>query len=146
MWLTCPAFLWPQSSPSYLFRYGTWRRNDGLDFGNSPGGGAASHKEVQTQLCPVPHRSWTCNLWQSVCEPSFLSPLKEYIHRVGRTARGLNGRGHALLILRPEELGFLRYLKQSKVKTFAWIILSWERIPLGVGIIGQCRWPEALFL
>ncbi|EPY75928.1 ATP-dependent RNA helicase DDX18 [Camelus ferus] len=40
---------------------------------------------------------------------------KEYIHRVGRTARGLNGRGHALLILRPEELGFLRYLKQSKV-------------------------------
>uniref|UniRef100_A0A4X1SP52 ATP-dependent RNA helicase n=1 Tax=Sus scrofa TaxID=9823 RepID=A0A4X1SP52_PIG len=39
---------------------------------------------------------------------------KEYIHRVGRTARGLNGRGHALLILRPEELGFLRYLKQSK--------------------------------
>ncbi|XP_014319357.1 ATP-dependent RNA helicase DDX18 isoform X2 [Myotis lucifugus] len=41
---------------------------------------------------------------------------KEYIHRVGRTARGLNGRGHALLILRPEELGFLRYLKQSKLE------------------------------
>ncbi|EGV94631.1 ATP-dependent RNA helicase DDX18 [Cricetulus griseus] len=40
---------------------------------------------------------------------------KEYIHRVGRTARGLNGRGHALLILYPEELGFLCYLKQSKV-------------------------------
>uniref|UniRef100_A0A8C2MBR7 ATP-dependent RNA helicase n=1 Tax=Cricetulus griseus TaxID=10029 RepID=A0A8C2MBR7_CRIGR len=41
---------------------------------------------------------------------------KEYIHRVGRTARGLNGRGHALLILYPEELGFLCYLKQSKSK------------------------------
>ncbi|NXY83562.1 DDX18 helicase, partial [Alcedo cyanopectus] len=40
---------------------------------------------------------------------------KEYIHRVGRTARGINGRGHALLILRPEELGFLRYLKQARV-------------------------------
>lgn len=40
---------------------------------------------------------------------------KEYIHRVGRTARGEGGRGHALLILRPEELGFLRYLKQSRV-------------------------------
>ncbi|XP_077131691.1 ATP-dependent RNA helicase DDX18, partial [Ranitomeya variabilis] len=40
---------------------------------------------------------------------------KEYIHRVGRTARGIDGRGHALLILRPEELGFLRYLKQAKV-------------------------------
>uniref|UniRef100_A0A8P0N7S8 ATP-dependent RNA helicase n=1 Tax=Canis lupus familiaris TaxID=9615 RepID=A0A8P0N7S8_CANLF len=48
---------------------------------------------------------------------------KEYIHRVGRTARGLNGRGHALLILRPEELGFLRYLKQSKVKILVWKIL-----------------------
>merc|ERR1712136_489843 len=40
---------------------------------------------------------------------------KEYIHRVGRTARGQGGKGHALLILRPEELGFLRYLKQAKV-------------------------------
>uniref|UniRef100_A0A8C3AKQ0 ATP-dependent RNA helicase n=1 Tax=Cyclopterus lumpus TaxID=8103 RepID=A0A8C3AKQ0_CYCLU len=39
---------------------------------------------------------------------------KEYIHRVGRTARGIDGRGHALLILRPEELGFLRFLKQAK--------------------------------
>lgn len=44
----------------------------------------------------------------------FVSP-QEYIHRVGRTARGINGRGHALLILRPEELGFLRFLKQAKV-------------------------------
>ena len=40
---------------------------------------------------------------------------KEYIHRVGRTARGQGGKGHALLILRPEELGFLRYLKQANV-------------------------------
>ena len=35
---------------------------------------------------------------------------KEYIHRVGRTARGEGGKGHALMILRPEELGFLRYV------------------------------------
>ncbi|TKR59256.1 hypothetical protein L596_028956 [Steinernema carpocapsae] len=40
---------------------------------------------------------------------------REYIHRVGRTARGENGNGQALLILRPEELGFLRYLKQARV-------------------------------
>merc|ERR1712038_414395 len=40
---------------------------------------------------------------------------KEYIHRVGRTARGEGGKGHALLILRPEELGFLSYLKQANV-------------------------------
>ena len=39
----------------------------------------------------------------------------EYIHRVGRTARGEGGQGHALLILRPEELGFLRYLRQANV-------------------------------
>jgi len=38
---------------------------------------------------------------------------KEYIHRVGRTARGQAGR--ALLFLLPEELGFLQYLKHSKV-------------------------------
>ena len=40
---------------------------------------------------------------------------KEYIHRVGRTARGIGGTGHAMLVLRPEELGFLRYLTQAKV-------------------------------
>lgn len=36
---------------------------------------------------------------------------KEYIHRVGRTARGKSGKGRALLLLLPEELGFLSYLK-----------------------------------
>lgn len=40
---------------------------------------------------------------------------KEYIHRVGRTARGVNGKGRALIILLPEELRFLRYLKEAKV-------------------------------
>ena len=40
---------------------------------------------------------------------------KEYIHRVGRTARGTDGRGRALLFLIPEELGFLKYLKNAKV-------------------------------
>ena len=39
---------------------------------------------------------------------------KEYIHRVGRTARGANGKGSALLFLLAEELGFLRYLKVSR--------------------------------
>ena len=41
---------------------------------------------------------------------------REYIHRVGRTARGAKGRGRALLMLLPEELGFLKYLKAAKVK------------------------------
>ncbi|XP_011408803.1 PREDICTED: ATP-dependent RNA helicase HAS1-like, partial [Amphimedon queenslandica] len=39
---------------------------------------------------------------------------KEYIHRVGRTARA-GARGKALLFLLPEELSFLCYLKQAKV-------------------------------
>lgn len=38
----------------------------------------------------------------------------EYIHRVGRTARA-GGRGKALLILIPQELMFLKFLKRSKV-------------------------------
>mmetsp|Transcript_26842 Transcript_26842/g.75037 ORF Transcript_26842/g.75037 Transcript_26842/m.75037 type:complete len:460 (-) Transcript_26842:44-1423(-) len=40
---------------------------------------------------------------------------KEYIHRVGRTARGTHGQGRALLMLLPEELAFLQYLRQAKV-------------------------------
>nr|XP_033327051.1 probable ATP-dependent RNA helicase pitchoune [Megalopta genalis]XP_033327052.1 probable ATP-dependent RNA helicase pitchoune [Megalopta genalis] len=52
---------------------------------------------------------------------------KEYIHRVGRTARGEGSSGHALLILRPEELGFLRYLKQAKVPVNEFDF-SWDKI------------------
>lgn len=52
---------------------------------------------------------------------------KEYIHRVGRTARGLDGSGHALLMLRPEELGFLRYLQTAKVPLNEFEF-SWSRI------------------
>ncbi|CAG8491733.1 9706_t:CDS:2 [Acaulospora morrowiae] len=39
---------------------------------------------------------------------------RDYIHRVGRTARG-GGQGKSLLFLLPSELGFLRYLKHAKV-------------------------------
>lgn len=40
---------------------------------------------------------------------------REYIHRVGRTARGTNTQGRALLFLLPEELAFLKYLRAAKV-------------------------------
>ena len=38
---------------------------------------------------------------------------KEYIHRVGRTARGATGAGRALMFLTPQEAGFLRYLQSA---------------------------------
>eukprot|EP00929_Paragymnodinium_shiwhaense_P008368 TRINITY_DN11231_c0_g1_i1.p1 TRINITY_DN11231_c0_g1~~TRINITY_DN11231_c0_g1_i1.p1 ORF type:complete len:695 (-),score=249.63 TRINITY_DN11231_c0_g1_i1:224-2308(-) len=40
---------------------------------------------------------------------------KEYIHRVGRTARGADGQGKALLFLMPEELGFLQHLRRQGI-------------------------------
>ncbi|CAO3664515.1 unnamed protein product [Rhizopus stolonifer] len=39
---------------------------------------------------------------------------RDYIHRVGRTARA-GGKGKSLLFLLPSELGFLRYLKHARV-------------------------------
>ena len=41
---------------------------------------------------------------------------KEYIHRVGRTCRGLNNNGKALIFLLPEEKGYLAHLKLAKVQ------------------------------
>jgi ATP-dependent RNA helicase DDX18/HAS1 len=35
---------------------------------------------------------------------------------VGRTARGAEGKGKALLFLLEHELGFLRYLRVAKIK------------------------------
>ncbi|KAL8559511.1 ATP-dependent RNA helicase ddx18 [Nucella lapillus] len=53
---------------------------------------------------------------------------KEYIHRVGRTARGEGGCGKALLLLQPDEVGFLNYLRKSKISVqeldFAWNKMS----------------------
>jgi ATP-dependent RNA helicase DDX18/HAS1 len=40
---------------------------------------------------------------------------KEYIHRVGRTARGGGKKGKALLFLLPQELGFLSVLKRNRI-------------------------------
>eukprot|EP00168_Porphyra_purpurea_P012793 TRINITY_DN3429_c0_g1_i4.p1 TRINITY_DN3429_c0_g1~~TRINITY_DN3429_c0_g1_i4.p1 ORF type:complete len:202 (-),score=79.98 TRINITY_DN3429_c0_g1_i4:554-1159(-) len=40
---------------------------------------------------------------------------RDYIHRVGRTARGVAGKGRALLFLLPSELGFLKFLKAARV-------------------------------
>lgn len=52
---------------------------------------------------------------------------KTYIHRVGRTARGVNAQGKALLVLRSDELIFLQYLKQAKVPVQEFEF-SWNKI------------------
>lgn len=40
---------------------------------------------------------------------------RDYIHRVGRTARGANGKGRSLMFLQPSEIGFLTHLKDARV-------------------------------
>ncbi|KAI1381081.1 ATP-dependent RNA helicase HAS1 [Hypoxylon crocopeplum] len=40
---------------------------------------------------------------------------RDYIHRVGRTARGANSKGRSLLFLQPHELAFLSHLKEARV-------------------------------
>ncbi|KAI0518331.1 P-loop containing nucleoside triphosphate hydrolase protein [Xylaria bambusicola] len=40
---------------------------------------------------------------------------REYIHRVGRTARGSGTKGRSLLFLQPSEIGFLSHLKAARV-------------------------------
>jgi ATP-dependent RNA helicase DDX18/HAS1 len=40
---------------------------------------------------------------------------RDYIHRVGRTARGANGKGRSLIFLQPNEVGFLKHLKDARV-------------------------------
>ena len=52
---------------------------------------------------------------------------REYIHRVGRTARGAEATGKALLILSPHELPFLRYLKAARVPVNE-IEVDWSKV------------------
>lgn len=40
---------------------------------------------------------------------------RDYIHRVGRTARGANTKGKSLMFLQPNEVGFLAHLKEARV-------------------------------
>ncbi|XP_014221984.1 probable ATP-dependent RNA helicase pitchoune [Trichogramma pretiosum] len=54
---------------------------------------------------------------------------EEYIHRVGRTARGEGSTGNAILFLRPEELGFLKYLKRAKIPINEFEFSQGKKIP-----------------
>ncbi|ESQ31260.1 hypothetical protein EUTSA_v10003933mg [Eutrema salsugineum] len=54
----------------------------------------------------IPHVDWIVQ-YDPPDDPT------EYIHRVGRTARGEGAKGKALLVLTPEELQFIQYLKEK---------------------------------
>merc|ERR1719424_1988187 len=64
--------------------------------------------DVAARGLDIPHVDWIVQ-YDPPDEP------KEYIHRVGRTARGSAGIGKALLFLMPEELGFLQHLRRAGV-------------------------------
>ncbi|XP_076258958.1 ATP-dependent RNA helicase DDX18-like isoform X2 [Rhynchophorus ferrugineus] len=51
---------------------------------------------------------------------------KEYIHRVGRTARA-GSTGNALLVLMVEELGYLWYLRQAKIPLNEYNV-QWQKV------------------
>ncbi|KAK5993852.1 ATP-dependent RNA helicase HAS1 [Cladobotryum mycophilum] len=53
-----------------------------------------------------------CRFHRSIRPPD---NTRDYIHRVGRTARGADGKGKSLLFLQPNEVGFLSYLKTARV-------------------------------
>ncbi|KFK28452.1 hypothetical protein AALP_AA8G516100 [Arabis alpina] len=56
----------------------------------------------------IPHVDWIVQ-YDPPDDPT------EYIHRVGRTARGEGAKGKALLVLTPDELQFIQYLKAAKI-------------------------------
>ena len=46
---------------------------------------------------------------------------------MGRTARGEDGKGNALLFLNPQEMGYLRFLRQAKV-TLNEFQFQWSKV------------------
>ncbi|KAH1052123.1 hypothetical protein GYH30_021799 [Glycine max] len=72
----------------------------------------SNHTSRRFRRVQAKHRDWIVQ-YDPPDEPN------EYIHRVGRIARGEGGKGNALLFLIPEELQFLRYLK-----------VGFQRIPI----------------
>lgn len=64
--------------------------------------------DVAARGLDIPHVDWIVQF-----DPP--DDVREYIHRVGRTCRGANAKGKALLLLLPNEIGYLKHLKAAKV-------------------------------
>lgn len=63
---------------------------------------------MSNQICQIPAVDWIIQF-----DPP--DDPRDYIHRVGRTARGSNGKGRSLMFLQPSEVGFLKHLKEARV-------------------------------
>ncbi|XP_014367744.2 probable ATP-dependent RNA helicase pitchoune [Papilio machaon] len=64
--------------------------------------------DVAARGLDIPHVDWIVQY-----DPP--TDIKEYIHRVGRTARGSNTTGNAVILLRLEEEEFVNFLKTKRV-------------------------------
>lgn len=63
---------------------------------------------THTNTCQIPAVDWIVQ-YDPPDDP------RDYIHRVGRTARGSNSKGRSLMFLQPSEVGFLSHLKTARV-------------------------------
>ena len=98
--LTAPVVIPMQNLQSAIFNKRLSRRNTAT----------ADYETEAAFTVSIPSETKTLRLAEEFRisrKNSFDSKL-EFLCRVGRTARGEGGKGHALMILRPEELGFLR--------------------------------------
>lgn len=77
------------------------------DFGTAEEG-ALFCTDVAARGLDIPHVDW-------ILQADLPSDPREYIHRVGRTARGTNTQGKALLLVMEEETPFLDYLREARV-------------------------------
>ncbi|KAI5811638.1 dead box ATP-dependent rna helicase [Peziza echinospora] len=83
------------------------RTNTFFEFSNAKTGTLIC-TDVAARGLDIPHVDWIVQF-----DPP--DDPRDYIHRVGRTARGNNGTGRSLLFLQPNELGFLSLLRESRV-------------------------------
>ncbi|KAH8601039.1 P-loop containing nucleoside triphosphate hydrolase protein [Bisporella sp. PMI_857] len=83
------------------------RTNTFFEFCNASSGTLIC-TDVAARGLDIPHVDWIVQ-YDPPDDP------RDYIHRVGRTARGSNGKGRSLMFLQPSEVGFLAHLKTARV-------------------------------
>ncbi|KAL4707268.1 hypothetical protein ACJJTC_019806 [Scirpophaga incertulas] len=64
---------------------------------------------------PKKHAKYLLLIDYSIKISRMLCYSRNIFHRVGRTARGLNKKGNAVILLRPEEESFIEFVKRKKI-------------------------------